>query len=191
MRRIPRFTTRTDRTKWESENNNESLRIALIIPNLHLLTACLCVSLGSTTIIAYNRPPMALERLYLFTFVIYCTTVGTVLVMMPWSPAWDQLLLHLPFDDIRLLQSQWSRGILTGFGLVHLIWSVHDLNLVLNPSLLSEHRSHRIPQAEPARPEEPVEEAEPAEPNTLPEAEPAEGLPEVATSHDASTPARR
>ncbi len=84
---------------------------------------------------------MALERLYLFTFVIYCTTVGTVLVMMPWSPAWDQLLLHLPFDDIRLLQSPWLRGLLTGFGLVHLIWSVHDLNLVLNPSLLADHRS--------------------------------------------------
>lgn len=91
---------------------------------------------------------MALERLYLFIFVIYCTTVGTVLVMMPWSPAWDQLLLHLPFDDIRLLQSQWFRGTLTGFGLVHLIWSVHDLNLVLNPALMSAPGPHSNPQAQ-------------------------------------------
>ena len=91
---------------------------------------------------AYNRRPMALERLYLFIFVIYCTTVGTVLVMMPWSPAWDQLLLHLPFDDPGFLQNRWIRGTLSGFGLVHLIWSVHDLNLVLNPALMEPPRSN-------------------------------------------------
>ena len=88
----------------------------------------------------YNRRPMVLERLYLFLFVIYCTTVGTVLVALPWSPAWEQLLLHLPLEALDLLRSHWFRGALTGFGMVHLVWSVHDLNRVLAPDLLmSEH----------------------------------------------------
>ena len=78
---------------------------------------------------------MALERLYLFIFVVYCTTVGTVLVAMPWSPAWDQMLLHLPLETGQFLRSFWTRGLLTGFGMVHLVWSVHDLNRALTPDL--------------------------------------------------------
>ena len=99
----------------------------------------------------YNRHPMALERLYLFIFVIYCTTVGTVLVALPWSPAWDQMLLHLPFEPLRLLRSFWARGALTGFGMVHLVWSVHDLNRVLSPDLGRPHTAAPFRDEPPAQ----------------------------------------
>ena len=73
---------------------------------------------------------MDIERIVRFVFVLYCATVGTILVLIPWSPGWAQMLSHLPsgFEPLR-----WpvSRGALSGFGLVHLVWCAHDLQLLL------------------------------------------------------------
>ncbi len=73
---------------------------------------------------------MEFERLLPLFFVIYCTTVGIVLTVIPWTPGWDQMLRHLPtvggFLEVPLV-----RGGLTGFGLVHLVWGLHDLQQIL------------------------------------------------------------
>ena len=73
---------------------------------------------------------MSMERVVRFVFVLYCATVGAVLVLIPWSPAWDRMLSHLPVG-FEILRLPLLRGGLSGFGLVHLVWCVHDLQLLL------------------------------------------------------------
>lgn len=79
-----------------------------------------------------------MDRLFLFVFIVYCTSVGVILTMFPWSPAWERLLSLLPWASLRILENPWARGLVTGFGLVHLVWSMHDLNLLLTQVLLQE-----------------------------------------------------
>lgn len=74
---------------------------------------------------------MELERLLPLFFVIYCTTVGIVLTVIPWTPGWNQMLLHLPVAVGGFFEHPMVRGALTGFGLVHLVWGVHDLQKIL------------------------------------------------------------
>ncbi|MEM9552963.1 MAG: hypothetical protein AAGC60_01805 [Acidobacteriota bacterium] len=81
---------------------------------------------------ATMRPPMALESIVRFVFVLYCTSVGVALLMLPWTPGWDFMILHLP-PSLRILHSPFVRGALSGFGLVHLVWGLHDLNVLLLP----------------------------------------------------------
>lgn len=77
--------------------------------------------------IAYNRQPMDLDRLLLFVFVLYCSTAGVVFLLLPWSPGYDQMLNLLHLDQLAPLRQPWVRGAISGFGLVHLVWGVHDL----------------------------------------------------------------
>lgn len=76
------------------------------------------------------RRPMTLERIVRFVFVLYCTSVGVALLLVPWTPGWDFMLLYLP-SNLRFLQSPLLRGALSGFGLVHLVWGLYDLNEML------------------------------------------------------------
>ena len=69
---------------------------------------------------------MELDRLVRYVFVLYCATVGVVLVLVPWSPGWDQMLSFLS-ARFELLRQPLLRGALSGFGLVHLVWCIHDL----------------------------------------------------------------
>ncbi len=65
-------------------------------------------------------------------FVLYCVQTGVFLVLAPWSPSWERLMLHLPLEGIyRLALSPTFRGTVTGFGLVHLVWGAHDLDSLL------------------------------------------------------------
>lgn len=80
---------------------------------------------------AYNLPLMVTERFLGFAFIFYCATVGTVLVLAPWSPGWDRMLAHLPAPGRELLGLPLLRGGLSGFGLVHLVWCAHDLYRIL------------------------------------------------------------
>jgi hypothetical protein len=65
-------------------------------------------------------------------FVVYCLEAGIFLVMAPWSRAWLTLSTGFPFDGFRpFLLEPVVRGLLTGFGLVHLVWGAHDLELWL------------------------------------------------------------
>ncbi len=74
---------------------------------------------------------MEIERLLPLFFVIYCAAVGIVLTVIPWTPGWNQMLHHLPLAVGALLDASLMRGALTGFGLVHLVWGLHDLQRIL------------------------------------------------------------
>lgn len=60
-------------------------------------------------------------------FIIYCMEAGFFLLLGPWSPGWDRVvfLLHGPLRAALL--HPLLRGAVSGFGLVHLVWSTHDL----------------------------------------------------------------
>ncbi|MEM7353058.1 MAG: hypothetical protein AAF657_19850 [Acidobacteriota bacterium] len=83
---------------------------------------------------------MAMERFVHFVFVLYCATVGTVLVLIPWSPGWDKMVSHLP-AGLEILRWPLLRGGLTGFGLIHLVWCAHDLMLMLQAEFTT-HEPH-------------------------------------------------
>lgn len=74
---------------------------------------------------------MGLDQLVRFIFVLYCTTAGVVLLLAPWTPGWDLMLAHLPQIGLRWLSLPLLRGALSGFGLVHLVWGLHDLRVFL------------------------------------------------------------
>jgi hypothetical protein len=75
----------------------------------------------------YDPRLMDMDRVVRYVFILYCATVGVVLVVVPWSPGWDQMLsfLSTPFE---LLRRPLLRGALSGFGLVHLVWCLHDVH---------------------------------------------------------------
>ena len=76
---------------------------------------------------------MDLERVSRYLFILYCTTIGVALLFLPWSPGWDRLVLQLPWGGLRWLSAPAARGAITGFGLVHLVWSAHELREFLRP----------------------------------------------------------
>lgn len=76
---------------------------------------------------------MDLERVSRHVFILYCTTIGVALLFLPWSPGWDRLVMHLPWESLRWLSSPAWRGAITGFGLVHLVWSTHELRELVRP----------------------------------------------------------
>lgn len=65
-------------------------------------------------------------------FILYCVEAGVFLAFVPWSTLWERHLLEIPWVGVRAfgLHPLW-RSVLSGFGLVHLVWGVHDLELLL------------------------------------------------------------
>lgn len=76
---------------------------------------------------------MGLDLLLRFAFVFYCTTVGVVLIWLPWTPGWEVIVSSLPWSTFGWLESPLARGCLSGFGLVHLVWVANDLEDLLRP----------------------------------------------------------
>jgi len=68
-----------------------------------------------------------MDRFVRYVFILYCATAGVVLVVVPWSPGWDQMLSYLS-AGFELLRLPLARGALSGFGLVHLVWCLHDIH---------------------------------------------------------------
>ena len=72
---------------------------------------------------------MTARGILYFLFILYCIEVGTLLVMLPWSPYWDRLAVGLPLAELQLgVLEPWFRGAVSGFGLLHLVWGAHDLD---------------------------------------------------------------
>lgn len=87
-------------------------------------------------------------------FIIYCVEAGTFLVMVPWTWAWDRILIDLPGLGACLLCHHAAvRGAVSGFGFMHLVWGLHDLHQLL-------HRRRRQTDPYPLPPAE----AEPSAP---------------------------
>ena len=73
------------------------------------------------------------DRITLFLFVVYCLEIGLFPVFAPWTVLWDRTLGQLPSQLLRMVALHPAlRAGITGFGLVHLIWGVHDLTLLLS-----------------------------------------------------------
>ncbi|MEO6194137.1 MAG: hypothetical protein ABIS20_14100 [Thermoanaerobaculia bacterium] len=75
---------------------------------------------------------MRSSSLFRILFVLYCIEAGTFLVLAPWSPVWDRMLLQLPGEILRAIALYpFVRAAVTGFGLIHLVWGAHDLDELL------------------------------------------------------------
>ena len=70
---------------------------------------------------------MGSEKFLTFVFVAYFSIVGLVLILIPWSPGWDHMLLALERPEFQIFKTSIARSALSGFGLVHLVWALHDL----------------------------------------------------------------
>lgn len=70
--------------------------------------------------------------LLLLLFVFYCIEMGTFLLLWPWSGTWDSLWMQVPWYHVRVLGlTALFRSVVAGFGMVHLVWGAHDLDLWL------------------------------------------------------------
>jgi len=71
---------------------------------------------------------MRSSQSFRFLFILYCIEAGVVLLMAPWSANWEGIVLAQPIQPIQeLLLLGIVRGAISGFGLVHLVWAVHDM----------------------------------------------------------------
>jgi len=73
---------------------------------------------------------MRAARWFQLLFAVYCAEAGVLLLLLPWTAAWERLALTIPFpaDVARgALLSPWIRGLASGFGGLHLVWAAHDL----------------------------------------------------------------
>jgi len=76
-----------------------------------------------------NRQPAAgptafrwLQRVWLIIFVVFCVELGMLLLVLPWTPLWNDNSLLLNFPNLRaLVQWNFVRGAVTGLGAVD-IW---------------------------------------------------------------------
>ncbi len=67
-------------------------------------------------------------------FVIYCVEAGLFLVIAPWREFWSLLVSRSALSQVYLgafFMLPWVRGAVTGFGLIHLVWGIHDLECML------------------------------------------------------------
>ncbi|HEY7216218.1 MAG TPA: hypothetical protein VIC28_16470 [Thermoanaerobaculia bacterium] len=74
---------------------------------------------------------MRVTFLFRLLFILYCVEAGTFLLLAPWSPVWDSLLIQIPFTVVRYAFHPLLRAGMSGFGIVHLVWGAHDLDEIL------------------------------------------------------------
>ena len=75
---------------------------------------------------------MRSDSIFRGAFLVYCLEAGLFLLLSPWLAAWNHAVLLLPFGPPReALLSTWVRSLVSAFGLLHLFWSLHDLDLFL------------------------------------------------------------
>lgn len=75
---------------------------------------------------------MRTDPLLRVLFVVYCIEAGLFLFLSPWTTSWGRLGSLLPWGAVReIVLAPWFRGLVTAFGLVHLLWAVHDVDLLL------------------------------------------------------------
>ena len=69
-----------------------------------------------------SRATVWLHRISLVIFVIFCIELGMLLAVLPWTPIWVNNGLVAAYPLLKsILQQNFLRGLVTGFGLVD-IW---------------------------------------------------------------------
>lgn len=89
-------------------------------------------------------------------FALYCLEAGLLLLFAPWSPVWDRMILQLPIAWLRVfLLGGVGRSAITGFGLVHVVWGLHDLQALLARwkarAIAEDEEDDAEPDVQPAR----------------------------------------
>jgi hypothetical protein len=80
----------------------------------------------------YNLPSMRSGSIYRVFFILYCLEAGLFLLFVPWSHLWDRTMMQVSLLALRgVLLHPMLRGAVSGFGLVHLVWGLHDLQSLL------------------------------------------------------------
>lgn len=65
-------------------------------------------------------------------FVVYCAEAGVLFTLLPWTGLWEGALAQVPgLGNPTLGLHPILRGLVSGFGLIHLVWGVHDLEQML------------------------------------------------------------
>ena len=76
---------------------------------------------------------MRLDLITRILFVVYCVEAGAVFFFVPWGAAWDRTMVQIPYEGMRnVLLHPAFRSMISGFGLVHLVWAFHDLSGMLS-----------------------------------------------------------
>jgi hypothetical protein len=82
----------------------------------------------------YDRE-VKLGRFFLIVLYMgYLVNAGLLLILLPWSRAWGLLLTRFPPGAAALLDLPWIRGLLSAFGVLHLLLVAWEL---VNPTLLT------------------------------------------------------
>lgn len=78
------------------------------------------------------------DRIARIAFVLYCVEAGVFLLWAPWTPFWDRASFGLPWPVVgRILTHPAVRGGISGFGVVHLLWGLHDLDRIFRGKVTS------------------------------------------------------
>ncbi len=65
-------------------------------------------------------------------FILYCIEAGALFFFVPWTTGWEHGVMRIPFQGLReMCLHPILRAAVSGFGLVHLVWGAHDLDLLL------------------------------------------------------------
>ena len=92
---------------------------------------------------------MKLSRFLLIVLYMgYLVNAGLLLIMLPWSKTWGLLMSRFPLATAGLLDAPWIRGILTAFGVLHLMLVAWEL---INPTLLAPVATTQTPSQKDAQ----------------------------------------
>ena len=81
-----------------------------------------------------------LRFLAIVIYIGYLVNVGLLFVVLPWSQVWGMVLTMCPTRLAALLDLPWVRGVLSAFGVLHLLLVVWEL---VHPTLLTPLRLTR------------------------------------------------
>lgn len=84
----------------------------------------------------------ALRFVLLILYAGYLVNVGLLMVMLPWSAAWGQVIARFPLGVAAFLDAPWFRGALSAFGALHLLLVVWE---IVSPSPAAVSRQVRSP----------------------------------------------
>lgn len=89
---------------------------------MNLTSTNLDPSHGPPPVGEYAEAPVWLQRLFTFVYVLFCLTLGLLLIRLPWSDAWfeDGLLNRWP-TVLHLVHQGFVRGAVSGLGVID-IW---------------------------------------------------------------------
>ena len=86
---------------------------------------------------------MKLSRFLLIVLYMgYLVNAGLMLILLPWSQVWGLILTNFPPAASAMLDTPWFRGVLSAFGVLHLLLVLWEL---IHPTLLMQAIGTKTP----------------------------------------------